>query len=58
MKKILFIIFKSLKKVDMVIFSLLSSWKTNYNSWKVQKKIPIKFIKYEDLIDQTYMLFF
>ena len=38
-------------------FQYLSSWSTNYNSWKVQKKIPVKFIKYEDLLDQTYAVF-
>ena len=26
----------------------------NYQSWKIQKKIPIKFIKYEDLTEKTY----
>ena len=35
-------------------FQYISSWSTNYKSWKVQKKIPIKLIKYEDLVDQTY----
>ena len=38
-------------------FQFISSWKTNYKSWKVQKKIPIKFIKYEDLLDKTYIIF-
>ena len=38
-------------------FQFISSWKTNYKSWKIQKKIPIKFIKYEDLINQTYVVF-
>ena len=38
-------------------FQFISSWSTNYTSWKVQKKIPIKFIKYEDLLDQTYAVF-
>ena len=37
-------------------FQYISSWRTNYKSWKVQKKIPIKFIKYEDLINQTYIV--
>ncbi len=35
-------------------FQFISSWDTNYKSWKVQQKIPIKFIKYEDLTEQTY----
>ena len=38
-------------------FQFISSWNTNYKSWKIQKKIPIKFIKYEDMIDQTYTIF-
>jgi hypothetical protein len=39
-------------------FQYISSWSLNYKSWKVQKKIPIKFIKYEDLLDKTYIVFF
>ncbi len=35
-------------------FQFISSWDTNYKSWRVQQKIPIKFIKYEDLAEQTY----
>ena len=38
-------------------FQFISSWSTNYKSWKVQKKIPIKIIKYEDLLNQTYAVF-
>ena len=38
-------------------FQFISSWNTNYESWKIQKKIPIKIIKYEDLINQTYAFF-
>jgi len=38
-------------------FQFISSWDTNYKSWKVQKRIPIKFIKYEDLTEQTYTVF-
>ena len=38
-------------------FQFISSWSTNYKSWTVQKKIPIKFIKYEDLLDKTYIVF-
>ena len=38
-------------------FQFISSWNTNYKSWKIQKKIPIKFIKYEDLQNQTYSVF-
>ena len=45
------------EEVGFSDFQFISSWKTNYNSWKVQKKIPIKFIKYEDLLDKTYFIF-
>ena len=38
-------------------FQFVSSWNTNYKSWTVQKKIPIKFIKYEDLLNQTFTVF-
>ena len=35
-------------------FQFISSWETNFESWKIQKKIPIKIIRYEDLLNQTY----
>ena len=38
-------------------FQYISSWSINYKSWKVQKKIPIKIIKYEDLLNQTFVVF-
>ena len=38
-------------------FQFISSWSTNYKSWMVQKKIPIKIIKYEDLLNQTFFVF-
>ena len=38
-------------------FQFLSSWNTNFKSWKSQKKIPIKIIKYEDLLNETYLVF-
>ena len=38
-------------------FQFISSWSTNYKSWKVQKKVPIKIIKYEDLLNKTYEIF-
>ena len=37
-------------------FQFIGSWSTNYKSWKIQKKIPIKIIKYEDLLNQTYFV--
>ena len=42
------------KEVGYGDFQFISSWDINYKSWKVQRKIPIKFIKYEDLTEQTY----
>ena len=38
-------------------FQFISSWYTNYKSWLLQKKIPIKVIKYEDLLNQTFTVF-
>ena len=38
-------------------FQFISSWDINYQSWNVQKKIPIKIIKYEDLLNYTYVVF-
>ena len=38
-------------------FQFVSSWNTNYKSWMVQKKIPIKIIKYEDLLSKTFSVF-
>jgi hypothetical protein len=35
-------------------FQFISSWEINYESWKLQKTIPIKIIRYEDLLDQTF----
>ena len=38
-------------------FQFISSWETNYNSWTVQKQIPIKLVKYESLLKETYIVF-
>ena len=38
-------------------FQFISSWNTNYKSWLLQKKIPIKFIKYVDLLNKTFTVF-
>ncbi len=38
-------------------FQFISSWNMNYISWKAQKKIPLKFIRYEDLLNETYAVF-
>ena len=38
-------------------FQFISSWNMNYKSWNIQKKIPIKIIKYEDLLKETFIVF-
>ncbi len=38
-------------------FQFVSSWSTNYKSWMAQKKIPVKIVKYEDLLNQTFYIF-
>jgi hypothetical protein len=38
-------------------FQFISSWNMNYKSWKIQNKIPIKIIKYEDLLNETFEVF-
>ena len=48
---------KNFEKKGYSDFQFISSWQTNYKSWKVQKKIPIKIIKYESLLNQTYVVF-
>ena len=45
------------EKFDEVGFSdfqFISSWSLNYKSWKIQKKVPTKFIRYEDLLEKTF----
>jgi len=42
------------KEVGYGDFQFISSWDLNYKSWKVQNKVPVKFIKYEDLTEKTY----
>jgi len=38
-------------------FQFISSWSMNYKSWNIQKKIPVKIIKYEDLLKETFFVF-
>jgi hypothetical protein len=38
-------------------FQFISSWSMNNKSWRVQKEIPIKIIRYEDLLKETYYVF-
>ena len=42
------------KAEDYSDFQFIGSWKTNFQSWKYQNEIPIKFLKYEDLLNNTY----
>ena len=39
---------------DYSNFQFISSWSNNYKSWKIQKDLPIKIIRYEDLLDKTF----
>jgi len=48
---------QNLEKDGYSDFQFISSWETNYKSWTVQKQIPIKFVKYENLLNETYMVF-
>ena len=47
----------NVKKDGYSDFQFISSWSMNYKSWNVQKKIPIKIIKYEDLLEETFVVF-
>ena len=38
-------------------FQFISSWSMNYKSWKIQSKIPIKIVKYEALLSETFIVF-
>ena len=48
---------QNLEKDGYSDFQFISSWETNYKSWKVQKQIPIKIVKYEDLLNKTFVVF-
>lgn len=45
------------KKEDYSDFQFLSSWKFNFQSWKNQKQFKLKFIRYEDLLSETFHVF-
>ena len=45
------------KKNDFSDYQFISSWEKNYQSWKNNKLIPIKFLKYEDLLNETFFVF-
>ena len=42
------------KKEDYSDFQFIGSWKSNFQSWKYQKEVPLKFVKYENLLKNTY----
>ncbi|MBD1173210.1 sulfotransferase domain-containing protein [Pelagibacterales bacterium SAG-MED03] len=46
------------KEEEFGDFQFISSWENNYKSWQSQKELPIKIVRYEDLLDQTYATFF
>ena len=45
------------KKKDFSDYQFISSWEKNYKSWKNNKLIPIKFLRYEDLLSETFFVF-
>ena len=48
---------RNFKKEGFSSFQFLSSWEINYRSWKSQNQIPLKIVRYEDLMDKTYLVF-
>ncbi len=45
------------KRNDYSDYQFISSWEKNYQSWKNNKLIPVKFIRYEDLLKETFFVF-
>ena len=45
------------KGEDYSDFQFISSWEKNYQSWKYNKFFPNKFIKYENLMSETFFVF-
>ena len=45
------------KKKDYSDYQFISSWEKNYQSWKNNKLIPVKFLRYEDLLNETFFVF-
>ena len=45
------------KTDDYSDYQFISSWEKNYQSWKNNRLIPIKFLKYEDLLKETFFVF-
>ncbi len=45
------------KKNDYSDYQFVSSWEKNYQSWKNNSLLPVKFFKYEDLLKETFFVF-
>ena len=45
------------KKNDYSDYQFISSWEKNYQSWKNNRLIPVKFLRYEDLLNETFFVF-
>jgi len=45
------------KKNDYSDYQFISSWELNYQSWKNNNLLPVKFLKYEDLLSETFFVF-
>ena len=45
------------KKKDYSDFQFISSWELNYKSWKNNNLLPTKFVRYEDLLSETFFVF-
>jgi len=45
------------KSQEFSDFQFISSWENNYKAWQSQKEFPLKLIKYEDLMNETYSVF-
>ena len=45
------------KRRDYSDYQFISSWELNYQSWKNNNLLPIKFLKYEDLLSETFFVF-
>ena len=54
-KKIIYPIAKNKKSIND--FNFLGDWSFHYNSWKNIKFCPVKIIKYEDILSNTYKVF-
>ena len=49
-------IFESDQTDNFSIFQFFSSWEKNYLTWKNQNLFPLKIIKYEDLLNETFFI--